>query len=168
MTGEEAVSVAGTYDYIIVGGGSAGSILARRLTEDGRTSVCVIEAGPSDRHPLVRIPAGFIKLAYDPNYTYPFHAEPSEGTAGRRILIPQGRIVGGSGSINGLVFSRGQRADYDHWAERGNRGWGYLDVLPYFKRIERHIGSTDQKLRGTDGPFPSIRQTSFILYAKRS
>ena len=158
---EDNVSVAGTYDFVIVGGGSAGCILASRLTEDGVTSVCVLEAGPSDRHPYVRIPAGFIKLAYDPSYTFPFLTEPSEGTAGRRILIPQGRMVGGSSSLNGLVFSSGQRADYDHWAERGNQGWGYLDVLPYFKRIERHIGSGDPRLRGSAGPIP-VTQTDFI------
>lgn len=161
MPTEDNIKISGIYDYVIVGGGSAGSILASRLTEDGVTSVCVLEAGPSDRHPYVRIPAGFIKLAYDPSYTFPFLTEPSEGTAGRRILIPQGRMVGGSSSLNGLVFSRGQRADYDHWAERGNQGWGYLDVLPYFKRIERHIGSGDPRLRGTEGPIP-VTQTDFI------
>ena len=143
-----------TFDYVIIGGGSAGSVLAHRLTEDGTARVCVVEAGPRDWHPYIYIPAGFMKTFFDPRITFPFHSDPVPGVADRSIHLPQGRVVGGSSSINGMFFSRGQRADYDDWASRGNRGWGYLDVLPYFKRIERYMGPGDDRLRGRDGPLP--------------
>lgn len=143
-----------TFDYVIVGSGAAGSVLAHRLTEDGTTRVCVIEAGPRDWNPYIRIPAGFMKTFFNPRITFPFHSDAVAGAAGRRIHLPQGRVVGGSSSINGMLYSRGQRGDYDDWAARGNRGWGYLDVLPYFKRIESYLGPGDDHFRGRGGPLP--------------
>jgi choline dehydrogenase len=140
-----------TFDYVIVGAGTAGCILANRLSEDAGTSVCVLEAGPRDWHPYIHIPAGFIKLFHQPGLNWLYTQEPSEWTGGRRILAPRGKTLGGSSSINGHIYNRGQRLDYDGWAQRGNRGWGYADVLPYFKRLERRIGEGDDTFRGREG-----------------
>jgi len=142
-----------TFDYVIVGGGSAGSLLAFRLSEAGH-SVCVIEAGPPDRNPYILIPAGFIKTLADPAVTWQFQTEPCEGTAGRPIGIPQGRTLGGSSAINGAIYSRGQPADFDGWAQLGNTGWSFADVLPYFRRTERRIGDADEHYRGREGRLP--------------
>ncbi|HVY07479.1 MAG TPA: GMC family oxidoreductase N-terminal domain-containing protein [Burkholderiales bacterium] len=142
------------FDYVIVGAGAAGCLLANRLTQDGRTTVCLLEAGPPDRNFYIHLPAGFIKVGYNPAYTWPLRTEPSEGTAGRRILTTQGRTLGGSSSINGFNYTRGQPADYDAWAALGNPGWSYADVLPYFKRTERRIGKSDARYRGRDGLLP--------------
>jgi choline dehydrogenase len=143
-----------TFDYVIIGAGAAGSVLANRLTEDPDVTVCVLECGPPDRHPYIHVPAGFIKILFNPTYTWQFTTEPGEGTAGRRIPTTQGRTLGGSSSINGMVYNRGQKADFDHWAQRGNRGWGYTDVLPYFKRTERRIGLADDRFHGREGNLP--------------
>ena len=143
-----------TFDYIIVGAGAAGSVLANRLTEEGTATVCVLESGPPDRHPYIHIPAGFIKMLFNPTYTWQFQTEPGEGTNGRRIPTTQGRTLGGSSSINGMIYNRGQRADFDHWAQRGNRGWGYTDVLPYIKRTEQRIGVADDRIHGREGNLP--------------
>ena len=142
-----------TLDYVIVGAGTAGCILANRLSEDSRVTVCVLEAGPRDWHPYIHIPAGFIKLFHMPAFNWLYTMEPSEWTGGRRILAPRGKALGGSSSINGHIYNRGQRLDYDGWAQRGNRGWGYADVLPYFKRLERRIGEGDETYRGREGSF---------------
>ncbi|MEO8714362.1 MAG: GMC family oxidoreductase N-terminal domain-containing protein [Acetobacteraceae bacterium] len=142
------------FDYVIVGSGAAGSVLANRLTEDPGTRVCVLEAGPADRHPFIHVPGGFIKMLFNPAYTWQFKTEAGEGTAGRRIPTTQGRTLGGSSSINGMVYNRGQRADFDSWAQRGNRGWGYTDVLPYFKRTERRLGLHDGRYHGSEGNLP--------------
>jgi choline dehydrogenase len=138
-----------TFDYVIVGAGSAGCVLANRLSEDA--SVCVLEAGPRDWHPYIHIPAGFIKLFHKPGLNWLYTQEPSEWTGGRSILAPRGKTLGGSSSINGHIYNRGQRLDYDGWQQRGNRGWGYADVLPYFKRVERRIGEGDDTFRGREG-----------------
>lgn len=146
-------SPADSFDYVIIGGGTAGALLTKRLSEDG-SSVCLLEAGPRDTNPLIHIPAGYIKNVYSKKLTWGFEAEASAGTAGRKFLLPQGRVLGGSSSINGLNHNRGQKADFDHWSERGNPGWSYNEVLPYFCRSECRIGEADEQLRGRDGELP--------------
>jgi choline dehydrogenase len=140
------------YDYVIVGSGAAGSILANRLSADGST-VCVLEAGPPDNSFFLHLPAGFVKAVFNPKYAWQFKSDATDLTNGRRIPIPQGRTLGGSTSINGLVYNRGQHADYDEWARLGNPGWGYQDVLPYFKSMERRVGG-DDAYRGRQGELP--------------
>ena len=141
-----------SYDYVIVGAGSAGCILANRLSEDGRHTVCLLEAGPPDRSPYIHIPAGFIKTVVDPKVNWLYESEPTHWTGGRPIGVPRGKTLGGSSSINGHIYNRGQRMDFDTWAQFGNRGWGYADVLPYFRRCERRVGPGDDTFRGRDGP----------------
>jgi choline dehydrogenase len=144
-----------SFDYVIVGAGSAGSVLANRLSEDGKASVCVLEAGPSDWHPFIHIPAGFMYTLVNPRVNWLYTSEPSEWTGGRRIAAPRGKTLGGSSSINGHIYNRGQRLDFDGWAQRGNRGWGYADVLPYFRRTEQRIApEIDDTFRGRDGNLP--------------
>ena len=143
---------ADSFDYVIVGSGAAGSILANRLSADGAT-VCVLEAGPPDNSPFLHIPAGFIKAVFNKKYAWQFSSEGTAQTNGRRVPIPQGRTLGGSTSINGLVYNRGQAADFDHWANLGNPGWAYADVLPYFKSMERRVGG-DDRYRGRQGELP--------------
>src|SRR5690606_7890713 len=123
---------ADTFDYVIVRAGAAGCVLAARLTEDPDVTVCVLESGPPDTHPLIRIPAGVVKLLFNPKVAWQFRTLPSEGTAGRPIFAPQGRTLGGSSSINGMIYNRGLASDYDNWAALGNPGWDYASVLPYF------------------------------------
>ena len=143
-------------DYVIVGAGSAGCVLANRLSEDPGTKVILIEAGGSDRSPYIHIPAGFMKLLDHPTFTWGFHAEPDAGTAGRAILYPRGKVLGGSSSINGLIYIRGQPEDYDHWAQLGNRGWSWDDCLPYFRKAERWEGE-ESEVRGKGGPLFTSR-----------
>jgi choline dehydrogenase len=145
---------AGTFDYVIVGAGAAGCLLANRLSEDGGATVCLLEAGPRDRNPFFHVPGGFIYVAYSPRYTWDFHTEPTEWTAGRSVTTLMGRVLGGSSSINGFNYTRGLPLDFDGWQRLGNDGWGYADVLPYFKRTERRIGPFDARYRGGDGPLP--------------
>jgi choline dehydrogenase len=140
-----------TFDYVIVGAGSAGSVLANRLSEDASVSVCVLEAGPADWHPYIHLPAGFIKTFYNTRINWCYSQEPGRYTAGRRIFSPRGKTLGGSSSINGHIYNRGQRQDFDTWAQIGNRSWGYADVLPYFRRLERRIGDGEDTYRGRDG-----------------
>jgi choline dehydrogenase len=140
-----------TYDYVIVGAGSAGSVLANRLSEDPSVSVCVLEAGPSDWHPFIHLPAGFIKTTYDPRVNWCYAQEVGPYTGGRAVMAPRGKTLGGSSSINGHIYNRGQRRDFDTWAQLGNRGWGYADILPYFKRMERREDAGDDTFRGRDG-----------------
>ena len=144
-----------SFDYVIVGAGSAGSVLANRLSEDGKTTVCVLEAGPSDWHPFIHIPAGFMYTLVNPRVNWLYTSEASEWTGGRRIAAPRGKTLGGSSSINGHIYNRGQRLDFDGWAQRGNRGWGYADVLPYFRCTERRLAAeADPTFRGSDGNLP--------------
>ena len=143
--------MADSFDYVIIGAGSAGCILANRLTADGKHSVCLLEAGPRDWHPYLHIPAGFIKTLTNPDVNWMYEAEPSHWTGGRAIGVPRGKTLGGSSSINGHIYNRGQRMDFDNWAQRGNQGWGYADVLPYFRRCERRIGGGDDTFRGRNG-----------------
>ncbi|MCK1792021.1 GMC family oxidoreductase [Pseudomonas violetae] len=140
-----------TYDFVIVGAGSAGCVLANRLSENGRYSVCLLEAGPADRYPWIHIPIGYAKTMFHPVYNWGFYTDPDPGMNERRIYWPRGKVFGGCSSINGLIFIRGQRADYDAWASAGNVGWGWDDVLPYFRRAEcNDLGPGPT--RGTDGP----------------
>ena len=141
-----------TFDYIIIGAGSAGCVLANRLSEDPANRVCVLEAGPSDWHPYIHLPAGFIKTFYNSRINWCYSQEPGPWTAGRRVYAPRGKTLGGSSSINGHIYNRGQRGDFDTWAQLGNRGWGYSDILPYFKRMERRVGDGDATFRGREGP----------------
>ena len=140
-----------TFDYVIVGAGSAGSVLANRLSADPGASVCVLEAGGRDWHPFIHIPAGFIKTFYDGRVNWNYSMEPGAWTGGRRIHAPRGKTLGGSSSINGHIYNRGQSLDFDTWAQFGNRGWGYADVLPYFRRMEQRVGAGDDTYRGRDG-----------------
>ncbi|WP_372620406.1 GMC family oxidoreductase [Falsiroseomonas sp.] len=143
-----------TFDYVIVGSGAAGSVLANRLTEDPGVTVCVLEAGPPDRHPFIHIPAGFVKTLADPSVTWQFRTEGIPNTGGRRIATIQGRTLGGSSSVNGMIYNRGQPADLDAWAQRGNRGWGYADCLPYYRRSENRIGTCDETRGRNEGAIP--------------
>ena len=139
------------YDYIIVGAGSAGCVLANRLTADGRYSVLLLEAGPPDAYPWIHVPIGYAKTMFDARYNWCFYTEPDPGMNGRKIYWPRGKTLGGSSSINGLIYVRGQREDYDRWAAAGNAGWSYDEVLPYFKLLEHSVRG-DPAYHGRDGP----------------
>lgn len=139
------------YDFIIVGSGSSGSTLAGRLSEDPQTQVLLLEAGPSDDSIWIHLPIGYGKTMWSSKYNWRFETEPDPGMKGRRIYWPRGKTLGGSSSINGLIYIRGQHEDYDHWEDLGNAGWGYEDVLPYFVRAEGNERGTD-RFHGADGP----------------
>ena len=138
------------YDYIIVGGGSAGCALANRLSEQKKNKVLLLEAGKSS-HPLSRLPISFAMLVDNPSANWRYRSEPEEGTSNRQIPVPRGKLLGGSSSINGLVYVRGQKLDYDIWAQMGNKGWSFHDVQPFFKKLENYQNDCDD-IRGTDGP----------------
>jgi choline dehydrogenase len=138
-------------DYIVVGAGSAGCVLASRLSEDPATRVLLLEAGPPDRSIWIHLPIGYGKTMWDATYNWCFHTDPDPNMNGRRIYWPRGKTLGGSSSINGLIYIRGQREDYDNWRAQGNPGWGYDDVLPYFIRSESNQrGASD--FHGGTGP----------------
>ena len=124
------------YDYIVVGAGSAGCVLANRLTASGRYRVLLLEAGPRDLHPWLHIPLGYGKLFTDRRYNWCYQTEPQAECHGRNVIAPRGKVLGGSSSINGLIYIRGQAGDFDHWRQLGNAGWSFDDVLPYFRKAE--------------------------------
>ena len=138
------------FDYIIIGAGSAGCAVANRLSENPNNNVLLIEAGRSS-HPLSRLPASFALLIDNPSANWRYRSEPEENTSNRQIPIPRGKLLGGSSSINGLVYVRGNKLDYDTWAQMGNTGWSYDEVLPFFKKMENYQGEVSE-LRGTEGP----------------
>jgi choline dehydrogenase len=155
-----------TYDYIIVGAGSAGCVLANRLSADRKLSVLVLEAGPPDSYPWIHIPIGYAKTMFNPRFNWCFHTDPVPGMNNRRIYWPRGKTLGGSSSINGLISIRGQREDYERWAAAGNARWGYADVLPYFKRLE-HAVDGDLRFHGRGGPtwYSPIRRRHELIEA---
>src|SRR3984957_3702380 len=138
-------------DYVVVGAGSAGCVVAARLSETG-AKVILLEAGPPDTLPWIHIPAGMLKLLYHPVVNWNYSAEGTAGSAGRRIHWPRGRTLGGSSSINGMLYVRGNPADYDGWAQMGCRGWSFDDVLPLFRKSEDYQQGGDPEFRGGAGP----------------
>jgi choline dehydrogenase-like flavoprotein len=141
------------FDYIIIGAGSAGCVLANRLTASGKHSVLLLEAGPKDTNIWIHVPLGYGKLFKDTSVNWMYQTEPEPGLGGRSIFQPRGKVLGGSSSINGLLYVRGQHEDYDRWRQLGNNGWGYDDVLPYFKKAEDQQRGADD-FHGTGGPLP--------------
>ena len=139
------------FDYIIAGAGTAGCVLANRLSADGRSSVLLLEAGGDDRSPWIRVPLGYGKTFTDARFNWKYYAEPDPGLAERRIYWPRGKVLGGSSSINAMVYIRGHRGDYDDWAAAGNPGWSYAEVLPYFRKSEDHVWGASE-YHGAGGP----------------
>ena len=129
-------------DYVVVGAGSAGCVIASRLSETG-ASVTLLEAGPRDWHPMIHIPAGVLKLLHHPVVNWNYGSAPETGTAGRSIHWPRGKVLGGSSSINGMLYVRGNPADFDGWAQMGCRGCSFDDVLPYFRKSEHYVQGGD-------------------------
>lgn len=139
------------FDYVVVGGGSAGCAVAARLAQDGRTRVLLLESGPADRNIWIHIPIGYGKTMYDPRVNWQFKSEPEPHLNHRQIYTPRGRTLGGSSSINGLIYIRGQHEDFDDWRALGCEGWGFRDILPYFRRSERNDRGASE-YHGADGP----------------
>ncbi len=156
------------FDVVVAGGGSAGCVMATRLTENPAINLCLIEAGGRDHNPWIHIPLGFGKLVPNHNVNWGYETEPEPHLNGRRLSWPRGKVLGGSGSINGLVFLRGAPSDYDNWEALGAKGWGYKDVLPYFKRLEHNVSGANA-YRGQGGPMtisdikkPSANAKAFV------
>ena len=141
----------GEFDYIIIGAGSAGCVLANRLSESGRQRVLLLEAGGSDASPWIRVPVGYARTFNDSRYNWLYRTEPEPALENRAALWPRGKVLGGSSSINAMVFVRGQPGDFDDWRDGGNPGWGWQDVLPYFRKLEDHAWGASE-YHGAGGP----------------
>lgn len=150
-----------TFDYVVVGAGTAGCVVANRLAADGRSTVLLLEAGGTDRRPLVQIPIGYARLLFASAINWMYESEPDAGLNGRKSFWPRGKLVGGSGSINAMVYMRGLPHDFDDWAAMGNTGWGYRDVLPYFMRAEDH-DTADPAYHGRGGPIHVTDVSRFV------
>lgn len=153
------------YDYIIVGAGSAGCVLANRLSANPRLSVCLLEAGPPDTSPFIRIPLGIMHMMMSKRLNWQYYSEPQRHLDGRRLYYPRGKTLGGSSASNAMVYTRGHAADYDHWAALGNRGWSYADLLPLFKRSEHHEAGASM-FHGVGGPLNVAPQRSPNLLSR--
>lgn len=155
------------FDFIIVGAGSSGCVLANRLSADGHSRVALLEAGPRDRSFWIHLPIGYGRTMWDPAVNWQFYTEPDPNMAGRSIYWPRGRVLGGSSSINGLIAIRGQREDYDRWRAAGNVGWSWNDLLPYFIKLENNPEFADGQLHGIHGPLriSSIKQSHELIEA---
>ena len=152
------MGISNTYDYVIVGAGSAGCVLANRLTDNGRYSVLILEAGPEDKALSLKIPAAMLTNLRSSRHNWAFQGDPEPELGGRQITHDRGKTLGGSSSINGMVFIRGHALDFEGWRKSGCEGWGYADVLPYFKRMESYSGGAS-KFRGDSGPMRIHRPT---------
>jgi choline dehydrogenase-like flavoprotein len=140
------------FDYVIIGAGSAGCVLADRLTEDGTRTVCLVEAGKPDRSPLIKMPLGLMWLMRGKRWNWAFETSPQEHLDNRKLPVPRGKALGGSSTINGMIYIRGHRTDYDNWRDMGCSGWGYDDVLPWFRKSERNGRLGADPLHGGEGP----------------
>ena len=138
MINEELIENFGDFDYIIIGAGSAGCVLANRLSANPKISVLLIEAGGRDTYPWIHIPVGYYKTMHNPKTDWCFKTEPDESINGRSINYPRGKVLGGCSSINGMIYMRGQSRDYDLWSQLGAKGWGWDDVYPYFLKSEKY------------------------------
>ena len=160
------------YDFIIVGGGPAGCVLARRLVDTGQATVLLLEAGPSDRHPLIHVPAGFTRLT-GASHSWGYETVPQKGLNGRAVWYPQARVLGGGSSINAQLYTRGNPWDYDNWAAHGCTGWSYADVLPYFVKAEDNNRYANE-FHGQGGPLrvsgviPHKLTTAFVRAAQQA
>lgn len=169
------MNAAEDFDFIVVGAGSAGCVLADRLSENGKYSVAVVEAGGPDTSLVVKIPAGAMRAAGNPDFDWCYVSQPDPTREERTDAWPRGRVVGGSSSINGQLFVRGQAEDYDAWAEAGNDGWSFDEVLPYFKSLEHYADGAEGDLRGRGGPLyveqlrkPHLLSTAFVAAAAQT
>jgi choline dehydrogenase len=140
-----------TYDFVVTGAGSAGAVVAARLSESGRHTVLLLEAGPPDTNRWIHIPLGFAKTYIDPNVNWKFESTPQPALGNRRLYLPRGKTLGGTSSINGMVYIRGSHADYDEWRQRGCVGWDWDSVLPYFRKAQNQARGESQ-YHGTGGP----------------
>ena len=152
---------AAAFDYVIVGGGSAGCVLANRLSEDPNNSVCLIEAGTRDRSPFIHIPAGMVALMRHKTLNWRYETAQQPAAAGRNLYVPRGKVLGGSSAVNGMIYMRGHPLDYDDWAALGNNGWAFKDVLPYFKRSEHNEIFGDNLFHSTGGLLNISKLKSF-------
>lgn len=159
------MTVKRAYDYVIIGGGSAGCVLASRLSEDAEVSVAILEAGGTDWHPYQKSPLAFPFVRYREEFNWNYHSEPDPTLGGRRIFLPRGKVLGGSSTINGTMYVRGHPRDFDEWRQMGLEGWGFEDVLPYFNRSQRHWRGKESPYYGLDGPMSVVPvDTEGMLY----